>query len=132
MSSRSRRIKGRRSKEDRFTNIVCPTDYEKTKKIIYEDVLYNKDYYTKIISVRHGDVIPECYHKLRDKILFVVRGKIKIFYITPDNKLRSRALLFKDSFRVPPYMKHEIVAVYDSVIYESGVKYFDDDVVRIE
>ena len=101
----------------------------------YEKWIVNCEKYCgKILFLAKGKKCSWHYHRKKDEVFYVQSGTIKIYYGWDDNiELASVAVLERgDKFHVPIRLKHRMVALEDTELFEFSTEHFDEDSYRIE
>ena len=101
----------------------------------YEKWIVNCEKYCgKILFLAKGKKCSWHYHRKKDEVFYVQSGAIKIYYGWDDNiELASVAVLERgDKFHVPIRLKHRMVALEDTELFEFSTEHFDEDSYRIE
>ena len=101
----------------------------------YEKWIVNCEKYCgKILFLAKGKKCSWHYHRKKDEVFYVQSGAIKICYGWDDNiELASVAVLERgDKFHVPIRLKHRMVALEDTELFEFSTEHFDEDSYRIE
>ena len=101
----------------------------------YEKWIVNCEKYCgKILFLAKGKKCSWHYHRKKDEVFYVQSGAIKIYYGWDDNiEMASVAVLERgDKFHVPIRLKHRMVALEDTELFEFSTEHFDEDSYRIE
>lgn len=74
------------------------------------------------------------FHKLKDEYFYVQSGKIKVCYGEDDDIKNSKSCILKkgDNFHVPRGLRHQMLAIEDTELFEFSTQHFDSDSYRIE
>ena len=100
----------------------------------YEHWIVNKEEYCgKLLFFKKSKRCSWHYHKLKDETFHVHEGVLKVFHSTEDdlNSADSVILNAGDSFYVPVELRHQMVALQDTWMYEFSTQHFDEDSYRI-
>lgn len=100
----------------------------------YEKWIVNCDQYCgKILHMVKGKRCSWHMHKIKDEVFYVQSGKIKIYYGWSDMlDMASVATLEKgDKFHVPTEMRHQMIALEDTELFEFSTEHFDEDSYRL-
>ena len=106
-----------------------------SKRWGYEKWIVNCEKYCgKILFLAKGKKCSWHYHRKKDEVFYVQSGAIKIYYGWDDNiEMASVAVLERgDKFHVPIRLKHRMVALEDTELFEFSTEHFDEDSYRIE
>ena len=73
------------------------------------------------------------YHKLKDETFYLQSGLISLYYGYDEDIGNARFLVLEpgDKFHVPVGLKHQMVALQDSELFEFSTQHFDSDSIRI-
>tara|TARA_R110002110_G_scaffold136602_3_gene321526 strand:- start:228 stop:593 length:366 start_codon:yes stop_codon:yes gene_type:complete len=74
------------------------------------------------------------YHKLKDEVFYVQSGSIKVYFSFADEIQRAQSVILKrgDNFHVCRGMRHQMIALEDTELFEFSTQHFDSDSYRIE
>ena len=101
----------------------------------YEKWIVNCEKYCgKILFLAKGKKCSWHYHRKKDEVFYVQSVAIKIYYGWDDNiEMASVAVLERgDKFHVPIRLKHRLVALEDTELFEFSTEHVDEDSYRIE
>ena len=73
------------------------------------------------------------YHKLKDEVFYLQSGKMIVFYSDNDELENAEQLILNagDNFHVYRGLRHQMVALEDSELFEFSTQHFDSDSYRI-
>ena len=73
------------------------------------------------------------YHKLKDEVFYVQSGKIIVKNSDNDNIEESESVILNkgDNFHVYRGLRHQMIALEDSEIFEFSTQHFDEDSYRV-
>ena len=73
------------------------------------------------------------YHKLKDEVFYIQSGKVLVKYSDQDDiELAKETILSKgDNFHVYRGLRHQMIALEDTELYEFSTQHFDSDSHRI-
>ena len=96
-------------------------------------IVNNENYCGKILSFNSGKRFSYHYHKLKTETFYVSKGSIRLLYSWSDDIYRANVveLTVGDVFHVPAEMRHQIIALKDSEIFEFSTQHFEEDSYRI-
>ena len=100
----------------------------------YEKWICNSsEYCGKLLFIARGKRCSWHYHLLKDETFYLQSGKIHLFYGDSNNIGLSHSRLLEpgDKFHVPRKMRHQMVALEDSELFEFSTQHFDMDSHRI-
>jgi mannose-6-phosphate isomerase-like protein (cupin superfamily) len=102
----------------------------------FEEWIINSEKYCgKILRIKEGKKTSWHYHDIKDEVMYVHDGQVKIIYGYEEdiNHFETREIILNtgDSFHVPTGMIHQIIALYDTELFEFSTQHFDDDSIRL-
>ena len=100
----------------------------------YELWIVNKpEYCGKLLFFKRGKRCSWHYHKLKDEVFYLQSGKLMVFYSDTDDitQAKQEILLPGDSFYVYVGLRHQMVALEDSELFEFSTQHFDSDSNRV-
>ena len=73
------------------------------------------------------------FHKLKDEVFFLQSGKLMVKFSEKDDLENAQELILKpgDNFYVYPGLRHQMIALEDSELFEFSTQHFDEDSYRI-
>ena len=100
----------------------------------YEKWIVNTDLYCG--KLLHFDLAKRCswhYHKLKDETFYIQSGKVHLFYGDTDKLEDAKTTILEpgDRFHVYRGLRHQMVALCDTELFEFSTQHFDDDSIRI-
>lgn len=98
----------------------------------YEDWIWNARYCGKKLFIEKGKECSFHYHKIKDEVMYVERGKVLLIYgWDEDVKTAAQLILTPDmAFHIPPGMWHKFHGLEESMMFEFSTHHSDKDVVR--
>ena len=93
-----------------------------------------EEYCGKLLYFVKGKRCSWHHHKLKDEVFYVQSGKVLVRFSDKDDiKDASEVVLARgDSFHVYRGLRHRIIALEDSEIFEFSTQHFDSDSIRLE
>ena len=101
----------------------------------YERWIVNNDKYCgKLLRIAKGKSTSWHYHKLKDEVLYVQSGKIRMVYGEHEDMKNANYmnLMAGDSFHIPIGTIHRLEALEDTDVFEFSTQHFVEDSYRIE
>ena len=73
------------------------------------------------------------YHKLKDEVFYIQSGRLLVKFSEDDDILKAEDVVLKrgDNFHVYRGLRHQIVALEDTELFEFSTQHFDSDSHRI-
>jgi quercetin dioxygenase-like cupin family protein len=92
-----------------------------------------KEYCGKLLFFNKNKRCSWHYHKLKDEVFYLQSGKMMVFYSDNDDIENAEQLILNagDNFHVYRGLRHQMVALEDSELFEFSTQHFDSDSYRI-
>jgi len=92
-----------------------------------------EEYCGKLLYLVKGKRCSWHYHTLKDEVFYVQSGKILVKYSNGDDlESASETILERgDKFHVYRGLRHQMVALEDTELFEFSTQHFDEDSYRI-
>lgn len=97
--------------------------------------IVNKDEYCgKMLFFNRGKKCSWHYHKDKDEVFYLSKGKMLIHYSWGDDKesAEQTILLPGMKFEIPVGLRHQMYAIEESHLYEFSTHHQDSDSYRVE
>jgi quercetin dioxygenase-like cupin family protein len=93
-----------------------------------------EQYCGKLLYFAKGKRCSWHFHKLKDEVFYVQSGKILVKYSDSDDITEASELILErgDNFHVYTGLKHQMIALEDTELFEFSTQHFDSDSYRIE
>lgn len=101
----------------------------------FEKIICNSpEYCGKLLYFVKGKKCSWHYHKLKDETFYIQSGKILLKYSDEDEISNALEIVLNkgDNFHVYPGLKHQMLALEDTELFEFSTQHFDEDSYRIE
>ena len=101
----------------------------------YEKWIVNKTQYCgKLLYFMKGKRCSWHYHKIKDEVFYVQSGKLLVKYSNDDDleKANKKVLKPGDNFHVYTGLRHQMIALEDTELFEFSTQHFDSDSYRIK
>jgi len=105
-----------------------------TKGWGHEEWIINNDLYCgKILRFQIGKRCSFHFHKLKTETFYLQSGKIKILYSYEDDIDEVDAVVLEpgQSFHVPIGLRHQMIALEESNLFEFSTQHLEEDSYRI-
>jgi mannose-6-phosphate isomerase-like protein (cupin superfamily) len=91
-------------------------------------------YCGKLLYFKKGKKCSWHYHKVKDEVFYIQSGKIELtFGLTNEKKDASKVILEQgDSFHVPVSLRHQMLALEETELFEFSTQHFEEDSIRVE
>jgi mannose-6-phosphate isomerase len=98
----------------------------------HEIVFARTDHYSgKVLFVRKGEQLSLQFHRKKDEVIYVHKGRIELEIGDPGGALDVEVVAPGKAFRIAPGVVHRWLALEDAVVLEVSTPELDD-VVRLE
>ena len=102
-------------------------------------IVNNEEYCGKLLYFVKGKRCSWHYHKLKDEVFYVQSGKMQVFYSDEDKIYKNGVLVANstilgpgDNFHVYRGLRHQMLALEDTELFEFSTQHFDSDSYRIQ
>ena len=92
-----------------------------------------EEYCGKLLFFEEGKRCSWHYHKLKDEVFYLQSGKMIVKYSEEDDIEQAEELVLNagDNFHVYRGLRHQMIALEDSELFEFSTQHFDSDSYRI-
>ena len=100
----------------------------------YEKWIVNKEEYCgKLLFLREGKRCSWHYHVLKDEVFYVQSGKILIKFSEDDDIEGASEFVLNqgENFHVHRGLRHQMLALEDTELFEFSTQHFDSDSHRV-
>jgi len=100
----------------------------------YEKWIVNTEKYCgKLLYFDQGKRCSWHYHKIKDEVFYVQSGKILVKYSTDDDYRYAQEIILEpgDNFHVYTGLRHQMIALEDTELFEFSTQHFDEDSYRL-
>ena len=101
----------------------------------FEKWIVNKpEYCGKLLFLYKGKKCSWHYHIVKDEVFYVQSGEVLVKYGDGDdiNKANEIVLRQGDKFYVPTSLRHQIIALENTELFEFSTEHFDSDSIRLK
>ena len=87
----------------------------------------------KLLFFHQGKRCSWHYHKLKDEVFFLQSGELLVKFSEEDDIEKAEEVVLKpgDNFYVYPGLRHQMLALKPSELFEFSTEHFDEDSYRI-
>jgi len=73
------------------------------------------------------------YHKIKDEVFYLQSGKMIVKFSEKEDIQQAEEVLLEpgQNFYIYPGLKHQMIALEDSELYEFSTQHFDEDSYRV-
>ena len=100
----------------------------------FEKWIVNKEEYCgKLLYFAKGKRCSWHYHVLKDEVFYIQSGKILVKFSDEDNLEKANEVILSkgDNFHVYRGLRHQMIAIEDTELFEFSTQHFDEDSYRI-
>tara|TARA_B100001250_G_C19711122_1_gene749230 strand:- start:207 stop:566 length:360 start_codon:yes stop_codon:yes gene_type:complete len=92
------------------------------------------EYCGKLLFFAKGKKCSWHYHKLKDEVFYVQSGKLLVRYSDDESLETAKEITLErgDNFHVYRGLKHQMLALEDTELFEFSTQHFDSDSYRIQ
>ena len=121
-------------------NMVGPTEIKFVPKGWgFEKWIVNKEEYCgKLLYFVKGKRCSWHYHELKDETFFIQSGRVLVYYSWDDVLYDKGCCMAKeitlgpgDNFHIPRGLRHQVIALEDTELFEFSTQHFDEDSIRV-
>ena len=97
-------------------------------------IVNNEEYCGKLLFFNAGKKCSWHFHKLKDEVFYIQSGKVKVLYSDNDDIEQANAVILGpgDNFHVYRGLRHRVIALEDTELFEFSTQHFDSDSYRIK
>ena len=92
-----------------------------------------EQYCGKLLYFVKGKKCSWHYHKIKDEVFYIQSGKILLKYSSEDDIDKSQTIILEkgDKFHIPIGLRHQMLALEDTELFEFSTQHFDSDSHRV-
>lgn len=96
-------------------------------------IVNNEEYCGKLLYFVKGKRCSWHYHVLKDEVFYLQSGEMIVKYSDDDDIEGAEELILKpgDNFHIYRGLRHQMIALQDSELFEFSTQHFDSDSHRI-
>lgn len=101
----------------------------------YEKWITNSEKYCgKLLFFRKGKKCSWHYHNVKDEVFYVQSGKIQLTFGITNVKDDANTIILEQgsSFHVPAGLRHQMLGLEESELFEFSTQHFEEDSIRVE
>ena len=97
-------------------------------------VVNNEEYCGKLLFFNAGKKCSWHYHVLKDEVFYLQSGKMCVIFSEEDDISKAQEIILEpgQNFHVYRGLRHRMIAIEDSELFEFSTQHFDSDSYRIE
>ena len=92
-----------------------------------------EEYCGKLLYFAKGKRCSWHYHVLKDEVFYLQSGRMMVYYSEEDDIEKANQVILEagDNFHVYRGLRHQMLALQDSELFEFSTQHFDEDSHRI-
>ena len=96
-------------------------------------IVNNKKYCGKLLYFVKDRKCSWHYHKIKDEVFYIQSGKIMVLYSEQDDIQKAEKIILEpgDNFHVYTGLRHQMIALQDTELFEFSTHHLDEDRYRI-
>lgn len=96
-------------------------------------IVNSEEYCGKLLYFAQGKKCSWHYHKLKDETFYIQSGSIRLLYCDKDEIEMANEVILKkgDKFHIYRGLRHQMVAIEDTELFEFSTQHFEEDSYRI-
>lgn len=96
-------------------------------------IVNNEKYCGKLLFFERNKRCSWHYHKVKEETFYLHSGKIYLWYGWDEDLAKAEMKIMEpgDAFHVSIGLKHQMIALEDSELFEFSTEHFDDDSYRL-
>jgi quercetin dioxygenase-like cupin family protein len=94
----------------------------------------SQEYCGKLLYFVKGKKCSFHYHILKDETFYIQSGKVLLKYTEEDELENAQEIILRqgDKFHIYRGLRHQMIALEDTELFEFSTQHFDEDSIRIE
>lgn len=100
-----------------------------------EKIICNNSLYCgKVLCFVKGKKCSWHYHNLKDETFYIQSGRILLKYSEKDDLENANEIILNrgDKFHIHPGLRHQMIALEDTELFEFSTQHFNEDSIRLE
>ena len=96
--------------------------------------IYNSELYCgKILFFNKGKRCSWHYHEIKDETFYIQSGRIELLFGNTDELLEATKIVLEkgESFHVSPRVRHQMIALETTELFEISTKHVESDSIRV-
>ena len=96
-------------------------------------IVNNEKYCGKLLYFAKNMKCSWHYHKIKDEVFYIQSGKILVKYSDDDDLQLAKEVILEpgDRFHVYVGLRHQMIALEDTELFEFSTQHFDSDSYRV-
>lgn len=96
-------------------------------------IVNKEEYCGKLLFIKEGKRCSWHYHKVKDETFYLQSGKILLKFSESNDRDSAEEVILSpgDTFYIPIGLRHQMLALEDSELFEFSTQHFDEDSNRV-
>lgn len=96
-------------------------------------IVNKPEYCGKLLFFKEGKKCSYHFHRLKDETFWIARGRLQVTYGWDDDITTAETVVLEKgyTFYVPVGLRHQMLGLEDTEMYEFSTQHFDEDSYRI-
>ena len=96
-------------------------------------IVNKKEYCGKLLFFNKNKRCSWHHHGMKDEVFYIQSGKIKVLYGWDNDITKAKEVILTkgQNFYVPTGLRHQMIAIEDTELFEFSTQHFDEDSIRI-
>jgi len=97
-------------------------------------IVNKEDYCGKLLFFNRGKKCSWHYHEIKDEVFYLAKGKMLVKYSWEDDISSAEETILQEGmkFEVPVGLRHQMLAIEESHLYEFSTHHEDSDSFRLQ
>ncbi len=97
-------------------------------------IINKSEYCGKLLFFKKGKMCSWHHHKIKDEVFYLQSGLMRVKFSYEDDIQKADEIILEpgQNFYVPTGLRHRMIALEDSELFEFSTEHFDSDSHRIE
>ncbi len=96
-------------------------------------IVNKEEYCGKLLFFNEGKCCSFHYHEDKDEVFYLQSGKLKVLFSNSDDMENAEEIILEpgQNFYIYPGLRHRMIALEDSELFEFSTQHFDSDSYRV-
>ncbi len=97
-------------------------------------IINKSEYCGKLLFFKKGKMCSWHHHKIKDEVFYLQSGLMRVKFSYEDDIQKADEIILEpgQNFYVPTGLRHRMIALEDSELFEFSTEHFDSDSHRIQ
>jgi quercetin dioxygenase-like cupin family protein len=96
-------------------------------------IVNKEEYCGKLLFFKKGKCCSFHYHEDKDEVFYLQSGKLRVLFSEDDDMAEAEEIILDpgQNFYIYPGLRHRMIALEDSELFEFSTQHFDSDSYRV-